>query len=207
MCDNNKFYICERCGNLVGVIHESGVPMMCCGQKMTKLEPGTVEASHEKHIPVAFVDGDTVTVMVGSVEHPMIAEHSILWVYLQTDKGGHRKCLEVGKAPVVTFTVPDETPVAVYAYCNLHGLWKSEVKEALVCDLKPVDTKTNENYVVCKCNNVTYFDVLNELDKNTKIEDLLAAFNAVKETTHCSTGCGGCYDKVIAIISEYMSNK
>ena len=101
--------------------------MKCCGQNMTKLEPGTVEASHEKHIPVVSVDGSTVTVTVGSVEHPMVAEHSILWVYLQTDKGGQRKCLEVGKAPVVTFALADEKPVSVYAYCNLHGLWKTDI--------------------------------------------------------------------------------
>ena len=127
MCDKNKFYICEHCLNLIGMIHDSGVPMMCCGQKMTKLEPGTVEASHEKHIPVVSVEGNMVKVVVGSVEHPMIEEHSILWVYLQTDKGGQRKCLEVGKAPVVTFALSDEKPIAVYAYCNLHGLWKAEI--------------------------------------------------------------------------------
>lgn len=127
MCDNNKFYICEHCGNLIGMIHDAGVPMMCCGQKMTKLEPGVVEASHEKHIPVVSVDGKTVTVTIGSVEHPMVEEHSILWVYLQTDKGGQRKCLEVGKAPVVTFVLADEKPVAAYAYCNLHGLWKADI--------------------------------------------------------------------------------
>jgi superoxide reductase len=67
-----------------------------------------------------------VNVAVGSVEHPMAAEHSILWVSLQTDKGVHRKNLEVGKAPVVSFSLVDEKPIAVYAYCNLHGLWKSE---------------------------------------------------------------------------------
>ncbi len=127
MCNNSKFYICEKCGNLVGMINESGVPMVCCGQKMTKLVPGTVEASHEKHIPVAEVIGDTVKVTVGSVEHPMSAEHSILWVYLETENGGQRKCLEVGKAPVVTFALGGEKPVAVYAYCNLHGLWKAEI--------------------------------------------------------------------------------
>ena len=109
------------------MINESGVPMMCCGQKMTRLEPGVVEASHEKHIPVAEVIGDTVKVTVGSVEHPMIEEHSILWVYLETEKGGQRKCLEVGKAPVVTFALGGEKPIAVYAYCNLHGLWKTEI--------------------------------------------------------------------------------
>lgn len=204
---NNKFYVCEHCGNLIGMIHDSGVPMMCCGRKMTKIEPGVVEASHEKHIPVVSVDGNMVTVAVGSVEHPMVEEHSILWVYLQTDKGGQRKCLEVGKAPVVTFALANEKPIAVYAYCNLHGLWKTEIEEVKVCDLKPLNTSSHKDYVVCKCNNVTYFDILNAIHEHNDIVNLLEVFGAVKETTHCSTGCGGCYDKVIAIISESMSNK
>ena len=127
MCNKNKFYICEHCGNIVGMINDSGAPLVCCGQKMKKLEAGVVEASHEKHIPVVTVNGDTVTVTVGSVEHPMVAEHSILWVYLETERGGQRKCLEVGKAPTVTFALAGEKPVAVYAYCNLHGLWKADV--------------------------------------------------------------------------------
>lgn len=122
-----KFFICEHCGNLVGVIHDAGVPMMCCGQKMTQLVPGTVEASVEKHLPVVTVDGDKVKVEVGSVAHPMAEEHSILWVYLQTDKGGQRKNLKVGEAPVAEFSLLDEKPVAAYAYCNLHGLWKTEI--------------------------------------------------------------------------------
>ncbi len=122
-----KFFICEHCGNLVGVINDAGVPMMCCGQKMTQLIPGTVEASVEKHLPVVTVDGDKVKVEVGSVAHPMAEEHSILWVYLQTDKGGQRKNLAVGEAPVAEFSLLDEKPVAAYAYCNLHGLWKTEI--------------------------------------------------------------------------------
>ena len=122
-----KFFICEHCGNLVGVINDAGVPMMCCGQKMTQLIPGTVEASVEKHLPVVTVDGDKVKVEIGSVAHPMAEEHSILWVYLQTDKGGQRKNLAVGEAPVAEFSLLNEKPVAVYAYCNLHGLWKTEV--------------------------------------------------------------------------------
>ena len=122
-----KFYICEKCGNLVEKIEDSGVPMMCCGQKMTPIEAGTVEASREKHIPVAVVEGNTVKVSVGSVEHPMAEEHSILWVELKTDRGVQRKNLEVGKAPVVTFALADEKPLEVFAYCNLHGLWKSEI--------------------------------------------------------------------------------
>ena len=126
MCDN-RFYICEKCGNIVGMIHNGGVPMMCCGQKMAKLEAGVVEASLEKHIPVVAVEGNTVRVNVGSVTHPMSEEHHIAWVYLQTNRGGQRKCLDVNGAPEVIFALADETPVAVYAYCNLHGLWKADI--------------------------------------------------------------------------------
>ena len=122
-----KFYICEKCGNLVGMINASGVQMVCCGQKMTALEPGVVEASHEKHIPVVAVNGNEVTVTVGSAIHPMAEEHSILWIYLETDKGGQRKTLKPGEAPVAVFVLKDEAPVAAYAYCNLHGLWKAEI--------------------------------------------------------------------------------
>ncbi len=122
-----KYYICERCGNLVEKVHSSGVDMVCCGQKMTEIIPGTVEASREKHIPVVETDGNTVKVTVGSVLHPMSAEHSILWVSLETDKGVHRKNLPVDGTPVVTFALTDEKPIAVYAYCNLHGLWKAEI--------------------------------------------------------------------------------
>lgn len=123
----SKFYICEHCGNIVGLIHDAGVPLVCCGQKMTKLEAGVVEASREKHIPVAEVKGSTVEVIVGSVLHPMTEEHSITWVYLETDRGGQRKNLAPGQEPKVTFALAEEKPIAVYAYCNLHGLWKVEL--------------------------------------------------------------------------------
>ena len=122
-----KFYLCEHCGNIIGKIHDAGVPVVCCGQKMTQLIPGTVEASHEKHIPVPSVEGRTVKVNVGSVDHPMVAEHYIPWVALETDQGIHRKHLVPGGAPAVTFALAEgETPKAVYAWCNLHGLWKAE---------------------------------------------------------------------------------
>ncbi|MBQ1206355.1 MAG: desulfoferrodoxin [Clostridia bacterium] len=127
MMKEAKFYVCETCGNLVGMINESGVNMVCCGKKMTQIVPGTVEASKEKHIPVVTVEGDTVKVNVGSVDHPMTEEHLIEWVYLQTCRGGQRKCLKAGDAPTVTFALCDEKPIAVYAYCNLHGLWKTEL--------------------------------------------------------------------------------
>ena len=123
-----KFYICRHCGNLVGMINASGVPMICCGQKMEALVPNTVEASGEKHLPVVKVNNNTVTVNVGAVDHPMTEEHLIQWVQLNTDKGSQRKFLNPAEAPVVTFELSNEKPLEVYAWCNLHGLWMTEVK-------------------------------------------------------------------------------
>ncbi len=123
-----KFYICRHCGNLVGMIHNAGVPMMCCGQKMEALEANTVEASGEKHVPFVTVEDGAVNVSVGSVIHPMIPEHFIQWVYLQTEKGGQRRAFQPEEEPNVTFCVDEgDKPVAVYAYCNLHGLWMTEL--------------------------------------------------------------------------------
>ena len=118
-----KFYICEKCGNIVEKVEDSGVPVVCCGQKMTPLVAGSVEASREKHIPVVEVSEGAVKVTVGSVLHPMSEEHNISWIYLETDKGVQRKHLLPDEEPVVSFAIADEKPVAVYAYCNLHGLW------------------------------------------------------------------------------------
>ena len=125
--NETKFYICEHCGNIVGKIYDAGVPLVCCGQKMKKLEAGAVEASLEKHIPVVTVEDNKVRAVVGSVAHPMTEEHSIQWVYLLTDKGGQRKNLLPGEAPEVVFALADEKPIAIYAYCNLHGLWMAEI--------------------------------------------------------------------------------
>ncbi len=125
---DNRFFICEHCGNLVGLIHDAGVPMMCCGQKMTQLEPGAVDANVEKHIPIVNLEGDTVKVVIGSVMHPMSDEHKIAWVYLQTDRGGQRKRLLPDTEPSVTFALYEEKPIAVYAYCNLHGLWQTDIE-------------------------------------------------------------------------------
>ena len=102
--------------------------------------------------------------------------------------------------------VKDDKAVAAYAYCNLHGLWKTEIEEKKVCDLKPVDVNAKENYIVCKCNSVSYFDILDEVHKHSHIEQLLDVFEDVKNTTHCSTGCGGCYEKVIDIISDALTS-
>ena len=121
----NKFYVCRHCGNLVGMIHDAGVPVVCCGEKMEALVPNTVEASGEKHIPVVTADNGVLTVNVGSVDHPMIPEHFIGWVALETKQGVQRKYLKPGQKPNVEFSlVEGDEVVAVYEYCNLHGLWK-----------------------------------------------------------------------------------
>jgi len=124
---NIKFYICPHCGNIVEMVHDAGVNPFCCGQKMNALMPNTVEASGEKHIPAVKVDEAKVEVNVGSVDHPMVDVHWIEWVQLVTDQGSYRKWLNPGDAPNVTFLLGEEKPVAVYAYCNLHGLWKTEL--------------------------------------------------------------------------------
>ena len=109
-----RFYICRHCGNIIAFVDNKGVPVMCCGSRM------------EKHVPVVTVEGQLVTVDVGAVAHPMTPEHSIQWVSLQTKFGNQRKALKPGDAPQVRFAICEgDEVVAAYAYCNLHGLWKS----------------------------------------------------------------------------------
>ena len=124
----HKFFICKHCGNMVGLIEDKGAPLACCGENMTELEPNTVEASVEKHLPAVTVSGDSIGVQVGAVPHPMEDGHHISFVYVETQHGGQRKCLKKGEEPKLSFSFMDDKPTTVYAYCNLHGLWKMEVK-------------------------------------------------------------------------------
>lgn len=124
---NNRFRICRKCGNLVGMIHDSGVPLMCCGQPMDVLKANTSEGAGEKHLPVVQIEGDVLTVNVGSVDHPMTEEHLIQWIFVQTEHGGQRKGLNPSDAPHAEFCLKGDKAIAVYAYCNLHGLWMTEV--------------------------------------------------------------------------------
>lgn len=123
-----KFFRCKHCGNIVGMFHDSGVPIVCCGEPMELLNPNSVDAATEKHVPVVEVNGDTVTVKIGSVTHPMEEAHHIEFIYLQTEHGGQCKWLEVGAEPVATFKLAsDDRLVAALEYCNLHGLWKKDI--------------------------------------------------------------------------------
>lgn len=123
-----RYFICKHCGNIIAMVKDQGVPVMCCGQKMTELVPGSTDGAAEKHVPVIQVDNDrnTVTVIVGETAHPMLEVHFIEWISLQTKEGNQRKCLKPGEAPKAVFALTEGDEVeAAYAYCNLHGLWKA----------------------------------------------------------------------------------
>lgn len=121
-----KFYICEHCGKILAMVRDSGVPTVCCGDNMKEIIPGTTDASVEKHVPVYTVEDGKVHVTVGAAEHPMTKEHYIEWVSIQTATGNQRKALNPGDEPKVCFSLCDGDKVkAVYAYCNLHSLWKA----------------------------------------------------------------------------------
>ena len=126
MIMTTKFYKCEMCGNVVVKLVDSKVPIVCCGQKMQELVPNTVDASNEKHVPVVTrLDNNTIKVEVGSVAHPMTEEHHIAFVYVETDKGGVK--VDLSDKPEAVIALDDAKPIAVYEYCNLHGLWKTEL--------------------------------------------------------------------------------
>ena len=123
-----KFFKCEVCGNIIHFMNASGVPVMCCGKKMEELIPGTSDGAAEKHVPVIVREGNKITVMVGEVAHPMVEEHYIQWVILETKKGFQKVSLNPDEAPKAEFVLAEgDEAVAAYEYCNLHGLWKAEI--------------------------------------------------------------------------------
>ena len=123
-----KFFKCSHCGNVIVKVVDAGVPVVCCGEKMQELVPNTVDASGEKHVPVVTrLADDKIKVEVGSVAHPMLEEHHIAFVYVETKNGGIQVNLK--HEPNAVITVPVDEVVAVYEYCNLHGLWKSDVNK------------------------------------------------------------------------------
>lgn len=121
-----KFYKCETCGNVVVKLVDSKVPLVCCGSKMQELVPNTVDASNEKHVPqVTMLENNMIKVEVGSVAHPMTEEHHIAFIYIETDKGGIK--VDLKDKPEAVVALGDAKPLVVYEYCNLHGLWKTEL--------------------------------------------------------------------------------
>lgn len=123
-----KFYYCKNCGKIIAIVKDTKLPTICCGEAMQELVPGVTDAAAEKHVPVISVEGNVVTVSVGEVSHPMLEEHYIEWVLLQTNKGIQKKWLKPGEEPKARFILDEgEKAVAAYEYCNLHKLWKASV--------------------------------------------------------------------------------
>ena len=121
-----KVLICKRCGNQVEVINDSGVSMVCCGEKMHELDSKAFDGAKEKHVPEYKVNQNLVEVVVSSVLHPMEEKHYITWIAVETNKGIQRKWLKPNDEPKATFALDDgEEEVKVYSYCNLHGLWEA----------------------------------------------------------------------------------
>lgn len=122
-----RFFRCSHCGNIIAFVKDMGVPVVCCGEKMSEIIPGTSDGAAEKHVPVIIRSGNSATVKVGDVDHPMAEEHYIEWISVETEQGNQRKELKPGDAPKAEFALVEGDKVtAAYAFCNLHGLWKSE---------------------------------------------------------------------------------
>ena len=123
------FYECDNCKIVLEEINGQAGEFSCCGRPMKKMTANTSEGAAEKHLPVVHQNGQEIEVRVGDVFHPMTKEHSIEWVYLETQKGAQRVYLEPDKEPVAKFVLPqDDKAVAAYAFCNLHGFWKTEIQ-------------------------------------------------------------------------------
>lgn len=123
-----RFFICKGCGKIIGMIRPSKCPTKCCGEPMEEMVPNTTDAALEKHVPVIEINGRDVFVTVGSAAHPMLDEHHIMWIALETKQGMQRKELWPGQEPCAAFALAkDDEVTAAYEYCNLHGLWKKEV--------------------------------------------------------------------------------
>lgn len=126
MNENVKFYKCPICGNVIGLIDGNAEHLRCCGQEMELLVANTQDASQEKHVPVyEHVDGEIV-VKVGAVDHPMTKEHYIMWIAQVSDNRTTRVRLYPEQGTETRF--PYIKGSTIYAYCNLHGLWKTTVE-------------------------------------------------------------------------------
>lgn len=122
-----KFFKCATCGNIVTMLDDKGPVPSCCNAPMTLLKANTNDTVAEKHVPVVDYKGLCVKVTVGSVMHPMSDEHMIDWIGLETNKGFHVMYLKADSEPTASFRLVDcEKAKAVYAYCNVHGLWMTD---------------------------------------------------------------------------------
>ncbi len=121
-----KFYRCELCGNIIVKLVNGGGVLSCCGQEMTELKAGVVDAALEKHVPAFQREGATLSVQVGEIIHPMTPEHYIQCIVVQQGDHVQYVTLDSTDEPKATFQINPDEPATIYEYCNLHGLWKAE---------------------------------------------------------------------------------
>lgn len=126
MTEKKQVYKCEKCGNIVEVLHEGPGALICCGEEMVLMEEKKADSSTEKHVPVVEKTETGYKVTVGSTLHPMMEKHYIEWIELITDRGVFRKHLAPDEAPVAEFENVGEV-IKAREYCNLHGLWVNEL--------------------------------------------------------------------------------
>lgn len=122
-----KFFKCRHCGKIIAIVNERNVPTICCGEPMSEMVPNTSDGAVEKHVPVYEVKDNVVTVTVGEVKHPMMENHYIEWIAIETNFGNQRKILKPGEEPVVKFALLEgEKVIRVVEHCNLHGLYATK---------------------------------------------------------------------------------
>jgi len=126
MTELKQVYKCFICGNMVEILHAGRGELVCCGKPMELLRENTVDAAKEKHVPVIEKKDGTITVRIGSALHPMEEKHFIEWVEVLADGKVLREYLKPGDIPEVKFEVAEEK-ISARAYCNIHGLWTSDV--------------------------------------------------------------------------------
>ena len=126
MAKFQKIYKCERCGNIVDVLHEGPGALVCCGVEMVLMEANSVDAANEKHVPIIEKTENGIIVKVGEVDHPMADEHYIEWIEVINGDYSQKKFLKPGNKPQAEFFVPFNENLVARSYCNLHGLWKSK---------------------------------------------------------------------------------
>ena len=145
-----KFFLCTTCGNVVVKVVDSGVKLVCCDKEMMELTPGTADGAMEKHVPVVeWLDERNIKVKIGSKEHPMTEEHHIVFIYVETEHGGQIRYLDPAGPAEATFRVCKDKPVAVYEYCNIHGLWKADITD---CQKEGCDTRKESCDTKKDCN-------------------------------------------------------
>lgn len=125
-----KFYKCMHCGNIAIKVYDSGVPLVCCGEEMVELAANTQDAALEKHVPAVTIEGNKVCVNIGSIDHPMEEQHYIQFICLVKEDSYDIHPLHPGDAPHADFYLGEgEKAVSVYEFCNIHGLWKTDIQQ------------------------------------------------------------------------------